>query len=288
MTPSGHHDIVRWADMRRGGGGRRRPAGDRAAAVRRPGGPPGLAGRRCVPSQPWTARAGRALLPPGLITPTAGLITPLPAARPSPVGTVSPAARCHLRPASPAARRHLRHGVRPSPGSLRSSCRHGRTTAFPRRHPAGWSDPVATKPSSEARLDAVVNLCKRRGFVFPCGEIYGGTRSAWDYGPLGVELKDNIKRQWWRSMVTGRDDIVGLDSSVILPAAGLGGLRARRGVRRPAGRVPVLPPAVPGRPPGGGVRRAQGSARRRPWPRCPCPNCGTGAPGPSRRCSTVC
>jgi glycyl-tRNA synthetase len=76
---------------------------------------------------------------------------------------------------------------------------------------------VAAKPSSEARLEAVVNLCKRRGFVFPCGEIYGGTRSAWDYGPLGVELKENVKRQWWRSMVTGRDDVVGLDSSVILP-----------------------------------------------------------------------
>ncbi len=66
-------------------------------------------------------------------------------------------------------------------------------------------------------LDQVVSLCKRRGFVFPSGEIYGGTRSAWDYGPLGVELKDNIKRQWWRAMVTSRDDIVGLDSSVILP-----------------------------------------------------------------------
>jgi len=76
---------------------------------------------------------------------------------------------------------------------------------------------VAAKPSSEARLEAVVNLCKRRGFVFPCGEIYGGTKSAWDYGPLGVELKENIKRQWWRAMVTSRDDIVGLDSSVILP-----------------------------------------------------------------------
>ncbi|MDQ1288644.1 MAG: glycyl-tRNA synthetase [Actinomycetota bacterium] len=75
---------------------------------------------------------------------------------------------------------------------------------------------MAAKPS-EARLEAVVNLCKRRGFVFPCGEIYGGTRSAWDYGPLGVELKDNVKRQWWRATVTGRDDIVGLDSSVILP-----------------------------------------------------------------------
>ena len=70
---------------------------------------------------------------------------------------------------------------------------------------------------SADRIETVVSLCKRRGFVFPCGEIYGGTRSAWDYGPLGVELKDNIKRQWWRTMVTGRDDVVGLDSSVILP-----------------------------------------------------------------------
>ncbi len=66
-------------------------------------------------------------------------------------------------------------------------------------------------------LDNVINLAKRRGFVFPCGEIYGGTRAAWDYGPLGVELKENIKRQWWKSMVTSRGDIVGLDSSVILP-----------------------------------------------------------------------
>ncbi|MDR3202413.1 MAG: glycine--tRNA ligase [Bifidobacteriaceae bacterium] len=66
-------------------------------------------------------------------------------------------------------------------------------------------------------LDSVISLAKRRGFVFPCGEIYGGTRSAWDYGPLGVELKDNIKRQWWQYMVTSRDDVVGLDSSVILP-----------------------------------------------------------------------
>ncbi|MEJ7742129.1 MAG: glycine--tRNA ligase [Nocardioidaceae bacterium] len=71
--------------------------------------------------------------------------------------------------------------------------------------------------SSTSAIDPVVSLCKRRGFVFPCGEIYGGTKSAWDYGPLGVELKENIKRQWWRSMVTARDDVVGLDSSVILP-----------------------------------------------------------------------
>ena len=72
------------------------------------------------------------------------------------------------------------------------------------------------KPAPTA-LDNVVSLAKRRGFVYPCGEIYGGTKSAWDYGPLGVELKENIKRQWWRFMVTRRDDVVGLDSSVILP-----------------------------------------------------------------------
>ena len=66
-------------------------------------------------------------------------------------------------------------------------------------------------------IDTVANVAKRRGFVFQAGEIYGGTKSAWDYGPLGVELKENIKRQWWRSVVTGRDDVVGLDSSIILP-----------------------------------------------------------------------
>jgi glycyl-tRNA synthetase len=71
--------------------------------------------------------------------------------------------------------------------------------------------------AAPSRLDNVIALAKRRGFVFQAGEIYGGSRSAWDYGPLGVELKENIKRQWWRAMVTRRDDVVGLDSSVILP-----------------------------------------------------------------------
>jgi glycyl-tRNA synthetase len=66
------------------------------------------------------------------------------------------------------------------------------------------------------RIDAVVNLAKKRGFVYPSSEIYGGTRSAWDYGPLGIELKENVRRQWWRTMVQLRDDIVGLDSAVIL------------------------------------------------------------------------
>ena len=66
-------------------------------------------------------------------------------------------------------------------------------------------------------LDSVITLAKRRGFVFQAGEIYGGSRSAWDYGPLGVELKENIKALWWQQFVRGREDMVGLDSSIILP-----------------------------------------------------------------------
>ncbi len=65
-------------------------------------------------------------------------------------------------------------------------------------------------------MDAITSLAKRRGFVFPSSEIYGGLRSSWDYGPLGVELKNNVKRAWWRSMVQLRDDVVGLDASVIM------------------------------------------------------------------------
>ena len=65
-------------------------------------------------------------------------------------------------------------------------------------------------------MDTIVSLSKRRGFVYPSSEIYGGLRASWDYGPLGVEMKNNVKRQWWTSIVQERDDIVGLDSSVIL------------------------------------------------------------------------
>ncbi|WP_287001559.1 glycine--tRNA ligase [Gordonia sp. UBA7860] len=66
-------------------------------------------------------------------------------------------------------------------------------------------------------LDSVITLAKRRGFVFQAGDIYGGSRSAWDYGPPGVELKENIKALWWQEFVRGREDMVGLDSSIILP-----------------------------------------------------------------------
>ncbi|APU16890.1 MULTISPECIES: glycine--tRNA ligase [Actinoalloteichus] len=72
-------------------------------------------------------------------------------------------------------------------------------------------------PADADRIDTIVRLCRARGLVYPSGEIYGGVRAAWDYGPLGVELKENVKRQWWKAVVHGRDDVVGLDTSVILP-----------------------------------------------------------------------
>lgn len=65
-------------------------------------------------------------------------------------------------------------------------------------------------------METLVSLCKRRGFVFQSSEIYGGIGGFWDYGPLGVELKNNIKRAWWRAMVQERDDIVGIDAAIIM------------------------------------------------------------------------
>ncbi len=65
-------------------------------------------------------------------------------------------------------------------------------------------------------MDTIVSLSRRRGFIFPSSEIYGGLSSCWDYGPLGVELKRNVKEAWWRAVVQERDDIVGLDSSILM------------------------------------------------------------------------
>ena len=65
-------------------------------------------------------------------------------------------------------------------------------------------------------MDVIVSLCKRRGFIFQSSEIYGGTGSCWDFGPLGVELKNNIKRVWWRDFVQQRGDMVGLDASILM------------------------------------------------------------------------
>jgi len=66
------------------------------------------------------------------------------------------------------------------------------------------------------KLDDIVSLCKRRGFIFQSSEIYGGLASCYDYGPLGVELKNNVKKAWWKAMVQMRDDVVGLDCSILM------------------------------------------------------------------------
>ena len=65
-------------------------------------------------------------------------------------------------------------------------------------------------------IEEIISLCKRRGFVFQSSEIYGGLNGFFDYGPLGVELRKNIKDAWWEDMVRSRDDMVGLDSSIIM------------------------------------------------------------------------
>ena len=65
-------------------------------------------------------------------------------------------------------------------------------------------------------MKKIVSLCKRRGFIFQSSEVYGGLKSCYDYGPLGVELKRNVKEQWWRAVVHGREDVVGIDASIIM------------------------------------------------------------------------
>ncbi len=76
-----------------------------------------------------------------------------------------------------------------------------------------------TEHPDPALLDKVISLCKRRGFIFPSAEIYGGFRSTYDYGPLGAQMLRNVKNAWWRSMVQLRDDIVGLDAAILGPPA---------------------------------------------------------------------
>src|SRR5438270_12401872 len=78
-------------------------------------------------------------------------------------------------------------------------------------------DKKKPKPSAEPEvMEKIVSLCKQRGFVFQSSEIYGGLKSCYDYGPLGAELKRNVKAEWWRTMVHGREDIVGIDASIIM------------------------------------------------------------------------
>src|SRR3989338_982652 len=65
-------------------------------------------------------------------------------------------------------------------------------------------------------MEKIISFCKRRGFIFPGSEIYGGLANSWDYGPLGVELKNNIKQMWWDRFVRRRSDIFGLDAALIM------------------------------------------------------------------------
>jgi glycyl-tRNA synthetase len=74
-------------------------------------------------------------------------------------------------------------------------------------------------PADSQRMEKIVSLCKRRGFIFQSSEIYGGLNGCWDYGPLGVELKRNLKNYWWRVMVHERDDVVGMDGSILMNRA---------------------------------------------------------------------
>src|SRR3954470_13974926 len=74
--------------------------------------------------------------------------------------------------------------------------------------------PESSRPAD--LMKKVVALCKTRGFVFQSSEIYGGLKSAYDYGPLGAELKRNIMSEWWRDMVTTRENVVGIDASIIM------------------------------------------------------------------------
>ena len=78
---------------------------------------------------------------------------------------------------------------------------------------------LMAEPAAIAKMDKIVALCKRRGFIFQSSEIYGGLNGAWDYGPLGVELKRNLKDYWWRCMTQTRDDIVGFDGSILMNRA---------------------------------------------------------------------
>ena len=155
------------------------------------------------------------------------------------------------------------------------------------RRPAQEYSPVATKASS-AKIETIVALAKRRGFVFASGEIYGGTRSAWDYGPLGVELKENIKRQWWKTMVTGRDDVVGLDSLGDPPAPGLGRLGPPRRFTDPLIECQQLPQAASA--PTSSPRSSPSARARRPprtaCPRCRAPTAARAGSTPSRATST--
>src|SRR5688500_1613790 len=105
-----------------------------------------------------------------------------------------------------------------SPGSGTSGSARVPHRAWTPAEPAGFhcggKETIPMK-ETENLMEKLTSLCKRRGFIFPSSEIYGGLNGFWDYGPLGAELKKNIKENWWKSMVHDRDDVVGIDSSIV-------------------------------------------------------------------------
>ncbi len=91
-----------------------------------------------------------------------------------------------------------------------------------------------------ASLEEITALAKRRGFIFPSSDIYGGLAGVYDYGPLGALLKRNIKEAWWREMVESRDDVVAFDSAILMHPLGVESLRAPGRLRRPPRRLSRL------------------------------------------------
>src|SRR5207247_1345632 len=130
---------------------------------------------------------------------------------------------------APPARQHAWPRARPASARIpavrdRSRHRHGAThgrAPRPQATRARFVKTVLVAPPSENPppqdvAEKLTSLAKRRGFVFPSSEIYGGAGATWDFGPLGVELKRNVKDSWWRAMVQLRDDIVGLDGAILM------------------------------------------------------------------------
>src|SRR2546426_2289401 len=139
----------------------------------------------------------------------------------------APPARRHAwpraRPASariPAVRDRSRHrhgaphGRAPRPQA--ASARLVKTVRGASASRPGAPAPASENPPPQDVAEKLTSLAKRRGFVFPSSEIYGGAGATWDFGPLGVELKRNVKDSWWRAMVQLRGDIVGLDGAILM------------------------------------------------------------------------
>ena len=95
---------------------------------------------------------------------------------------------------------------------------------------------------AEVTMDKIISLCRRRGFIFQSSEIYGGLNGAYDYGPMGVELKNNIRDFWWKEMTQMHDNIVGLDPHA---PEGMGGFRTCLQLHRPDGGLQMLQKQVP-------------------------------------------